>query len=42
MVLQVTHFKKYRVANWQKEQWLKALEAQGAQPMQIEDGPGKS
>ncbi|EJT75965.1 hypothetical protein GGTG_05890 [Gaeumannomyces tritici R3-111a-1] len=26
----VAHFKKYRVANYQKEQRLKALEAQGA------------
>ncbi|KAI6314249.1 hypothetical protein MCOR34_005039 [Pyricularia oryzae] len=29
----VTHFKKYRLANYQKEQRLKALEAQGAVKM---------
>ncbi|EFX03363.1 hypothetical protein CMQ_5413 [Grosmannia clavigera kw1407] len=36
----VAHFKKYRVANYQKEQRLAALRAQGANEMQIQSGPG--
>ncbi|OAA65240.1 Cytochrome c oxidase, subunit VIb [Niveomyces insectorum RCEF 264] len=36
----VAHFKKYRVANHQKVERLKALRAQGANEMQIEGGPG--
>ena len=37
---QVAHFKKYRVANYQKEQRLAALRAQGANEVQIQSGPG--
>lgn len=37
---QVTHFKKYRLANYQKEQRIKALEAQGANRVEIDSGPG--
>lgn len=36
----VDHFKKYRVANYQKEQRLAALRAQGANEVQIQNGPG--
>ncbi|EPE05159.1 oxidoreductase-like protein [Ophiostoma piceae UAMH 11346] len=36
----VAHFKKYRVANYQKEQRLAALRAQGANEVQIQSGPG--
>ncbi len=32
----MTHFKKYRLANYQKEQRLKALQAQGAVPLQLQ------
>ncbi|CAK7241897.1 MAG: hypothetical protein STHCBS139747_003370 [Sporothrix thermara] len=38
----VAHFKKYRVANYQKEQRLAALRAQGANEVQINNGPGDS
>ncbi|KAL1900503.1 hypothetical protein Sste5346_002224 [Sporothrix stenoceras] len=38
----VAHFKKFRVANHQKEQRLAALKAQGANEVQINNGPGDS
>lgn len=38
----VAHFKKFRVANHQKEQRLAALRAQGANEVQINNGPGDS
>ncbi|CAK7564293.1 MAG: hypothetical protein SEPTF4163_002182 [Sporothrix epigloea] len=38
----VDHFKKYRVANHQRQQRLAALRAQGAQEVQISNGPGDS
>ncbi|ERS98886.1 uncharacterized protein SPSK_04610 [Sporothrix schenckii 1099-18] len=38
----VVHFKKYRLANHQKEQRLAALKAQGAFEVQINNGPGDS
>lgn len=37
---QVTYFKKWRVAEYQKKQRIAALEAQGAQNMNIQSGPG--
>ncbi|KAJ4387683.1 hypothetical protein N0V93_008281 [Gnomoniopsis smithogilvyi] len=36
----VTYFKKWRVADHNKKQRLKALEAQGAQSVEITGGPG--
>lgn len=39
---QVTYFKKWRVADYNKKQRLAALEAQGAQSVQIQSGPGAS
>ncbi|CAK7199826.1 hypothetical protein SEUCBS139899_002512 [Sporothrix eucalyptigena] len=38
----VTHFKKYRVANHQREKRLAQLRAQGANEVQINNGPGDS
>ncbi|ROW09944.1 hypothetical protein VPNG_06262 [Cytospora leucostoma] len=38
----VTYFKKWRVADYNKKKRLAALEAQGAQNVQIQSGPGAS
>jgi hypothetical protein len=36
----VAYFKKWRVADYNKRQRIAALEAQGAQNMNIQSGPG--